>query len=118
MAMVGVSRGDIWLVDLNPVRGSEQRGIRPCLVISNDVTNRYAPTVCVAPFTSNLTGRRFPINVVLTRGDTGLKVDSLLLCGQLRTVAKERLLRKLSSVRAERVPDIEKALKLYLGLTP
>ena len=116
MAVVGVGRGDIWLVDLNPVRGSEQRGVRPCLIISNDVVNQYAPTVCVIPFTSNLAGRRFPINVVLTRDDTGLKVDSLLLCGQIRTVAKERLLRKLSSVAPERMPDIEKALKLYLGL--
>jgi mRNA interferase MazF len=117
MAVVGVKRGDIWLVDLNPVRGSEQRGIRPCLVISNDVTNKHAPTVCVIPFTSKLAGRRFPINVVLTQNDTGLKVDSLLLCGQIRTVAKARLARKLSSVKAERVPDIEKALKLYLGFT-
>ena len=115
--MVGVKRGDIWLVDLNPVRGSEQRGIRPCLIISNDVTNEYAPTVCVVPFTSNLAGRRFPINVVLKREDTGLKVDSLLLCGQIRTVAKERLLRKLSVVKVERLSDVEKALKLYLGLT-
>ncbi len=86
MAVVGVERGDIWLVDLNPVRGSEQRGVRPCLVISNDVVNEYAPTVCVIPFTSNLDGRRFPINVVLTRDDTALKADSLLLCGQIRTV--------------------------------
>jgi mRNA interferase MazF len=114
--MVGVKRGDIWLVDLNPVRGSEQWGIRPCLIISNDVTNEFAPTVCVVPFTSNLAGRRFPINVVLTRNDTGLKVDSLLLCGQIRTVAKERLLRKLSTLRAERLPEVEKALRLYLGL--
>lgn len=116
--MVGVKRGDIWLIDLNPVRGGEQRGIRPCLVISNDVVNKYAPTICVIPFTSNLAGQRFPINVVLTRDDTGLKVDSLLLCGQIRTVAKERLLRKLASVKAERTLDIEKALRLYLGLTP
>jgi len=115
MAVVGVKRGEIWLVDLNPVRGSEQRGICPCLVISNDVVNEYAPTICVIPFTSNLEGRRFPINVVLTRDDTALKADSLLLCGQIRTLAKERLLRKLSSVKAERMLDIEKALKLYLG---
>jgi len=75
--VVGVKRGDIWLVDLNPVRGSEQRGVRPCLVISNNVTNEHAPTVCVVPLTSNLAGRRFPINVLLMREDTGLKRDSL-----------------------------------------
>ena len=116
MAMVGVRRGDIWLVDLNPVRGSEQRGIRPWLVISNDVSNTYAPTVCVVPFTSNLSGCRFPINVVLSSEDTGLKVDSLLLWGQIRTVAKERLLRKLSIINPARMRDVEDALRLYLGL--
>lgn len=115
--MVGVKRGDIWLVDLNPIRGSEQRGVRPCVVVSNDVTNQYAPTVCVVPLTSNLSGQKFPINVMLPCADTGLKVDSLLLGGQLRTVAKERLLRKLSAIKAERMPDIEKALKLYLDLS-
>ena len=114
--MVGVKRGDIWLVDLNPVRGSEQRGARPCLVISNDVTNEHAPTVCVVPLTGNLAGRRFPINVLLTWEDTGLKRDSLLLGGQVRTVAKERLLRRLSVLRGERMPDVEVALELYLGL--
>ena len=115
--MVGIKRGDIWLVDLNPVRGSEQRGVRPCLVISNDVANEYAPTACVVPLTSNLTGQKFPTNVVLSREDTGLNQDSLLLGGQLRTVAKERLLRRLSTVGDERMPDIEKAIKLYLGFS-
>jgi mRNA interferase MazF len=114
--MVGVRRGDIWLVDLNPVRGSEQRGLRPCLVVSNDVTNEHAPTVCVIPLTSNLAGRRFPVNVLLVREDTGLKCDSLLLGGQIRTVARERLLRKLSVLQSERMVDVEAAIRLYLGL--
>jgi mRNA interferase MazF len=111
-----VKRGDIWLVDLNPVRGSEQRGIRPCLVISNDVTNAHAPTVCVAPLTSNLAGARFPINVIIRREDAGLKVDSLVLGGQLRTISKERLIRRLSTLVPERMAEVEEALKLYLGL--
>ncbi len=114
--MVGIKRGDIWLVDLNPVRGSEQRGIRPCLVVSNDVSNQHAPTVCIVPLTSNLAGQRFPINALLTHKDTGLKRDSLMLGGQIRTVAKERLLRKLSSLQDERMSDVETAIKLYLGL--
>jgi mRNA interferase MazF len=114
--VVGVNRRDIWLVDLNPVRGSEQRGIRPCLVVSNDVTNEFAPTVCVIPLSSNLAGARFPINVVIHREDASLKVDSLLLGGQLRTVAKERPLRQLSTLATERMVEVEQALKLYLGL--
>ncbi|MBC8181667.1 type II toxin-antitoxin system PemK/MazF family toxin, partial [candidate division KSB1 bacterium] len=65
--MVGVKRGDIWLVDLNPTRGSEQKGIRPCIIISNDLTNKYAPTVCAIPLTSNLDGKRFPINAILKK---------------------------------------------------
>lgn len=111
-----MKRGGIWLVDLNPVRGSEQHGIRPSLVVSNDVTNEYAPTVCVAPLTSNLSGARFPTNVVIRREDAGLKVDSLLLGGQLRTVSKERLLRRLATLATEHVAEVEQALKLYLGL--
>jgi mRNA interferase MazF len=91
--MVGVKRGDIWLVDLNPTKGSEQKGIRPCLVISNDITNNYSPTVCVIPLTSDLTGRKYPINVFLKKEEAGLKVDSLVLCRQIRTVTKERLIR-------------------------
>jgi len=114
--MVGVKRGDIWLVNLNPTKGSEQKGIRPCLIISNDVTNENAPTICVLPLTSNLSGKKFPINVVLRKEETGLKVDSLLLCGQIRTIAKERLVRKLSSVRREIFEKIERALLLYLGI--
>jgi len=114
--MVGVKRGDIWLVDLNPTKGSEQKGIRPCLIISNDLTNEYAPTVCVLPLTSNLSGKKFPINVVLKKEDTGLKVDSLLLSGQIRTIAKERLLRRISSIKFESLEAIEKALLLYLNI--
>lgn len=114
--MVGVKRGEIWLTDLNPTKGSEQKGIRPCLVISNDVTNENAPTVCVLPLTSNLSGKKFPINVVLKKEDSGLKADSLLLCGQIRTVAKERLMRKLSSIKLECIEDVEKSLLLYLGI--
>lgn len=78
---MGVKRGEIWLIDLNPTKGSEQKGIRPCLIISNDVTNEYAPTVSVLPLTSNLSGRKYPINVLLKKNETGLAANSLLLCG-------------------------------------
>lgn len=114
--MVGVKRGEIWLTDLSPTKGSEQMGTRPCLVVSNDVSNEFAATVCVLPLTSNLTGSKFPINVLLNADDSGLKVDSLVLGGQIRTVAKERLLRKLTEIQAAKMPDIETALKLYLDI--
>jgi len=71
--MVGVKRGEIWLTDLNPIKGSEQMGTRPNLVVSNDVTNEFAATGCVLPLTSNLTGSQFPINVILHSEESGLK---------------------------------------------
>jgi mRNA interferase MazF len=114
--MVGVKRGDIWLVDLNPTKGGEQKGIRPCIIISNDLTNKYAPTVCAIPLTGNLDGKKFPINLVLKKEDTGLNVDSLALCGQIRTIAKDRLSRKLSSINPNCFNFIENALLLYLGI--
>jgi len=113
--VVEVRRGEVWLIDLNPTRGSEQRGIRPCLVMSNDVTNQYAPTITVLPLTSNLSGQRFPINVILSKQETNLKVDSLVLCGQIRTVTKERIVQKLTVIAASEIAKIESALKLYLG---
>ncbi|NUM68639.1 type II toxin-antitoxin system PemK/MazF family toxin [candidate division KSB1 bacterium] len=114
--MVGVKRGEIWLDDWSPTKGSEQMGTRPCLIVSNDVTNEFGATVCVLPLTSNLAGSRFPINVILRSEDSGLKVDSLVLGGQIRTVAKERLLRKLSEIQVAKMPDIETALKTYIDI--
>lgn len=113
--MVEVNRCEIWLVDLNPTKGSEQRGVRPCLVMSNDITNRHAPTITVLPLTGNLSGQRFPINVLLTKQETNLKVDSLVLCGQIRTVTKERLTQKLSVISPGDLEKVEKSLLLYLG---
>lgn len=114
--MVEVKRGEIWLIDLNPTKGSEQRGVRPCLVISNDITNQHAPTITVLPLTSNLAGQRFPINVVLSKQETRLKVDSLVLCGQIRTVTKERIVQKLTAITINEINRVEKALLLYLGI--
>ena len=114
--MVGVTRGEVWLTDLDPTRGSEQQGIRPCLVISNNVSNEFAPTACVLPLTSNLSGTKFPINVLLKTAESGLKVDSLVLVGQIRTIAKERLLRKLSEIDTAKMLEVETALKIYLDI--
>lgn len=70
--MVGVKRGEIRLTDLSPTKGSEQMGTRPCLVVSNDVSNEFAGTACVLPLTSNLTGIKFPVNVLLSTDDSEL----------------------------------------------
>ncbi len=114
--MEKIKRGDIWLVNLNPTKGSEQKGVRPCLIISNDLTNKLAPTLCVLPITSKLAGKRFPINVVIKKKESGLKVDALVLCGQIRTVTKERLIKRLSSLDPKQMFKIEVALKIYLNM--
>lgn len=85
--------------------GCEQRCIK-----------QYAPTTCVLPLTSNLAGKKFPINVVLKTTESALKVDSLVLVAQIRTVAKERLIKKLSDLQPDKMLEVEMALKTFLDI--
>ena len=82
-----IRRGDVFWVDLNPVKGSEQAGRRPVVVIQNDVGNEAAPTVIVAPLTTKSFTKHYPINVHISRGVAGLKEDSTVLLSQIRTIA-------------------------------
>ena len=91
-----VMRGEVWLADLNPIRGSEQAGIRPVLIFQNDTINRFTTTVVTIPFTTNLRRARLPSCVLLTTGDGGLTSDSVALCHQLRVLDTLRLMRRLA----------------------
>ena len=90
-----IRRGDLFWVDLNPVKGSEQAGRRPVVVIQNDVGNEAAPTVIVAPLTTKSFTKCYPINMPVARGVAGLKEDSTVLLSQIRTIDKTRLDRKI-----------------------
>ena len=86
-----VKRGDIYYADLSPVVGSEQGGIRPVLVIQNDIGNKYSPTVIAAAITSQINKAKMPTHIELAAKDYGLNKDSVILLEQIRTIDKRRL---------------------------
>nr|WP_330216591.1 type II toxin-antitoxin system PemK/MazF family toxin [Thermacetogenium phaeum] len=110
-----VKRGDVFLVDFNPARGSEQAGFRPALIIQNDVGNRYSPTTIVAAISAAFE-RTYPFLVRLSAGEGGLERDSMVNASQILTVDKSRLIKKLGSLSAERMQQVDRAVRISLGL--
>lgn len=116
-----VRRGEIYWVDWNPARGSEQAGRRPALVVSNDIANEHAPVVVLAALTTRRPSRPYPFLVEVSATETGLARDGTVNCLQLLTVDKERLLpagnpRPAGRLAAGRMADIDQALKASLAL--
>lgn len=111
-------RWNIYLVNLDPTVGSEQGQTRPVLVISDDDINAILPVINILPITSHKQGRKiYPNEVLLKKGQAGLDKDSLLLCYQIRTIDKKRLIKKLGEVKNEDVrTEIIDALSFQLGL--
>lgn len=109
-----VLRGEIYYADLSPSYGSEQGGLRPVLIVQNDVGNRHAPTTIIAPLTSRLTKKPLPTHVEFTT--TYLKDTSVALLEQIRTIDKSRLKQRMGWVSAEVMTEIDRALKISLGL--
>lgn len=107
-------RGEVWLVNFNPGRGSEQRGIRPALVVQNDTGNEHAATVIVAAITTTI--KLYPVTVFLPAGRGGLTRDSMANLTQLLTVDKARLIRQLGVLEPDRVGAVDRALLVSLGL--
>lgn len=114
--MVEIKRGDITLVNLEPIRGSEQGGIRPCLIIQNNQGNKYSPLTIIAPLTSTAFTKEFPTNVFVLKEDSRLNKDSTILLNQIRTIDKRRITRKISSLSAEIMGKVEMAIKISLDL--
>ncbi|GAB6877530.1 type II toxin-antitoxin system PemK/MazF family toxin [Thermaerobacter litoralis] len=111
-----VRRGDIFFADLSPVVGSEQGGIRPVLVVQNDVGNRYSPTTIVAAITSQINKAKLPTHVELPAGSYGLEKDSVVLLEQIRTIDKRRLLERVARLDAGAMRRVNLALEISLGL--
>jgi len=107
-------RGDVWLVNWNPARGSEQAGKRPALIIQNDVGNEYASTTIVAAISTTI--RSYPMNVLLEPPEGGLAKPSIVKTSQILTVSKERLEKKLGAITPEKMQEIDQALRLSLAL--
>ena len=111
-----VKKGDLFFADLSPVVGSEQGGVRPVLVVQNDVGNKYSPTIIVAAVTSQTGKAKLPTHVQLQATQGGLSKDSVVLLEQLRTIDKQRLKEKIGALSENQLPDVEKALSVSLGI--
>ena len=116
--MTVVKRGDIYYADLSPVVGSEQGGLRPVLIIQNDVGNRYSPTVIAAAITSRLGKTKLPTHIDVHAARTGLARDSVVLLEQLRTLDKRRLRERLGHLDEAVMGEIDNAIAVSLGLVP
>lgn len=111
-----VKRGDIYYADLSPVVGSEQGGIRPVLIVQNDVGNKYSPTVIAAAITSQINKAKMPTHIELNAKDYGLNKDSVVLLEQIRTIDKRRLREKIGRLDAELMQNVNSALSISFGL--
>lgn len=112
-----VKRGDLYYADLSPVIGSEQGGVRPVIVIQNDIGNRYSPTIIVAAVTSQINKAKLPTHIEIEAYRYGLTKDSVVLLEQVRTIDKKRLKEKIGRFDDEVMKKIDEALKTSLGLS-
>ena len=111
-----IKRGEIYYADLSPVVGSEQGGVRPILIVQNDIGNKYSPTVIVAAITSQINKAKLPTHIELKSGDFGLQKDSVILLEQLRTLDKKRLKEKVGEIEdLSVIKKVKDALLVSLG---
>ena len=111
-----IRRGDIFYADLSPVIGSEQGGLRPVLIVQNDVGNRYSPTVIAAAITSKMGKNKLPTHIDVSAPDVGLAKDSVILLEQIRTIDKKRLKEKMGHLDEETMNHVNGAIEVSFGL--
>lgn len=114
---MNIKRGDIYYADLSPVVGSEQGGLRPVLIVQNDVGNRYSPTVIAAAITSKMGKARLPTHIDIYARDVGLAKDSVILLEQVRTLDKRRLREKMGHLEEPTMRRVNEAISVSFGLT-
>ncbi len=112
-----VKRGEVYFADLSPVVGSEQGGVRPVLVIQNNIGNRFSPTVIVAAITAQIQKAKLPTHVEIEAEKYGFERDSVILLEQIRTIDKQRLTDKITQLDEQMMGKINHALEISLGLT-
>ncbi|PYZ92146.1 PemK family transcriptional regulator [Salipaludibacillus keqinensis] len=111
-----VKRGDVYFADLSPVVGSEQGGVRPVLVIQNDIGNRFSPTVIVAAITAQIQKAKLPTHVEINAKRYGFDRDSVILLEQVRTIDKQRLTDKITHLDDDMMLKVNNALNISIGL--
>lgn len=118
-----IKRGDIYMADLSPTIGSEQTGVRPVLVIQNDIGNKFSPTIIVAVISSseiklnNMKGKKMPTHVLLDTIRDGLKNESIIFLEQIRTIDKNRLAEYCTTLDKQRMQEVDKCLMVSVGLS-
>ena len=112
-----IKRGDIYYADLSPVIGSEQGGVRPVLVLQNDIGNKYSPTIIAAAITSQINKAKLPTHIEISAQEYGLLKDSVILMEQIRTIDKKRLREKIGHLDDELMERVNEALTISFGLT-
>ncbi len=113
---MNIKRGDIYYADLSPVVGSEQGGLRPVLIVQNDVGNRYSPTVIAAAITSRMSKTKLPTHIDIAAEDVGLSKDSVVLLEQIRTLDKKRLKEKMGHLDENVMNQVNSAISVSFGL--
>ncbi len=113
---MNIRRGDIYYADLSPVIGSEQGGLRPVLIVQNDVGNKYSPTVIAAAITSKLSKTKLPTHIDIFADKVGLQRDSVVLLEQIRTIDKTRLKEKMGHLDDDMMHQVDEAITVSFGL--
>lgn len=111
-----IKRGDLYYADLSPVIGSEQGGVRPVLIIQNDIGNKYSPTVIIAAITSQINKAKLPTHIEISANEYGLNKDSVILLEQIRTIDKKRLREKIGCLDNNMMVKVDGSLQISLGL--
>ena len=114
---MNVKRGDIYYADLSPVVGSEQGGLRPVLIIQNDIGNRYSPTVIAAAITSRMEKNKLPTHIEVYAARVGLPRDSVILLEQIRTLDKRRLRERIGHLNENEMQRVNEAISVSFGLS-
>ena len=112
---MNIKRGELYYADLSPVVGSEQGGVRPVLVVQNDVGNKYSPTVIAAAVTSKINKAKLPTHIELPSNSYGLQKDSVILLEQIRTLDKRRLKERIGELNEFTMTRVDKAILISLG---
>mgnify|MGYP004722493405 FL=1 len=113
---MSIRRGDIYYADLSPVVGSEQGGVRPDLIVQNDVGNKYSPTVIAAAITSQRDKTKLPTHIRVDADESGLAKDSIVLLEQIRTIDKQRLKERMGRLDSGSMTMVDRALTVSFGL--
>ena len=111
-----IKRGDIFLANLEPIKGREQGGIRPVLIIQNDVSNKHSPVTIIAAITSKIFDKEFPTNVFISKKSSGLDKDSTILLNQIRTIDVSRLIKRIGNLDNFLMNQVDLSLKVSLSL--